>query len=85
MMYQKAVLFHDRGTANQIRGISDVGKVKALGRAVKGYDDLIWNGMRQVLVYKGLREKFRQNEELKARLPATRPAILAEKLEGVIG
>lgn len=85
MMYQKAVLFNDRGTANQIRGTSDVGKVKVLGRAVKRYDDLIWNGMRQVLVYKGLREKFRQNEELQARLPATCPAILAEKLEGVIG
>ncbi len=78
MMYQKAVLFNDWSTANQIRGTSDVGKIKALGRAVKGYDDLIWNGMRQVIVYKGLREKFRQNEELKARLLATRPNVLAE-------
>ena len=78
MMYQKAVLFDDKHTAQQILNTSDVGKIKALGRAVKGYDDVIWNGLRQVIVYKGLREKFRQNEELKTMLLATRDSILAE-------
>lgn len=68
MMYQKAVLFDDKHTAQQILKTSDVGKIKALGRAVKGYDDVIWNGLRQVIVYKGLREKFRQNEEIKTIL-----------------
>lgn len=78
MMYQKAMLFHDRDTAQQILETSDVGKIKALGRSVKDYDDLLWNGMRQIIVYKGLLAKFRQNEELKERLLATRPNILAE-------
>lgn len=78
MMYQKAILFNDWSAAQKIRAISDVGKIKALGRAVKGYDDQVWNGMRQVIVYKGLLEKFRQNEELKMKLLATRPNILAE-------
>ena len=78
MMYQKAILFDDWSTAQKIRAISDVGKIKALGRAVKDYDDQVWNGMRQVIVYKGLLEKFRQNEELKTKLLATRPNILAE-------
>lgn len=78
MMHQKAVLFDDKHTAQQILKTSDVGKIKALGRAVKGYDDVIWNGLRQVIVYKGLREKFRQNEEIKTMLLATRDSILAE-------
>lgn len=78
MMYQKAALFDDKHTAQQILETSDVGKIKALGRAVKGYDDVIWNGLRQIIVYRGLREKFRQNEELKAMLLATRDSILAE-------
>ncbi|MDE7046125.1 MAG: NADAR family protein [Acetatifactor sp.] len=78
MMYQKAVLFHDEASAQEIRAISDVGKIKALGRGVKGYDDLTWNGMRQVIVYKCLLEKFLRNETLKTGLLATGQNILAE-------
>ncbi len=78
MMYQKAVLFNDREVAQQILETSDVGKIKALGRSVKGYDDLLWNGLRQIIVYKGLTEKFRQNEALKEKLLATGSGILAE-------
>lgn len=78
MMYQKAVLFHDEASAQKILAISDVGKIKALGRGVKGYDDLVWNGMRQVIVYQGLLEKFLQNEALKGKLLATGHDLLAE-------
>ncbi|MCM1541925.1 MAG: NADAR family protein [Blautia sp.] len=78
MMHQKAVLFHDEEIGGQILDTSDVGKIKALGRSVRGYDDLLWNGMRQILIYKGLMEKFRQNEELKKALLATGQSILAE-------
>lgn len=78
MMYQKAMLFNDIGIANQIRNISDVGKIKDLGRRVKNYDDVIWNGVRQIIVYQGLLEKFRQNEELRDKLLATKNDILAE-------
>ncbi|MDE6926474.1 MAG: NADAR family protein [Acetatifactor sp.] len=72
------MLFHDEASAQEIRAISDVGKIKALGRGVQGYDDLTWNGMRQVIVYKGLLEKFLQNETLKTGLLATGQNILAE-------
>ena len=34
--------------------------------------------MRQIIVYQGLLEKFRQSEELKQKLLATRQDILAE-------
>ena len=78
MMYQKAVLFCDDKIAKQIRNTSDVGKIKALGRAVKNYDDVLWNGMRQIVVYEGLLEKFRQNSELQEKLLATGKSLLAE-------
>lgn len=78
MMHQKALLFGDTDIAKQILGTSEVGKIKALGRSVRNYQDTIWNGMRQVIVYQGLLAKFWQNEALKAELLATQGAILAE-------
>lgn len=78
MMYQKAVTFGDEKIARQIRNTSDVGKIKALGRAVVNYEDIIWNGLRQIIVYEGLMEKFRQNRELREMLLATGESILAE-------
>ena len=78
MMYQKAVLFGDDDIARQILGTSDFGKIKALGRMVEGYDDRIWNGLRQLTVTRGLFGKFSQNEDLKKELLATGDSILAE-------
>ncbi len=78
MMHQKALLFNDKDVAKEILDTSNVGKIKALGRSVKNYDDIIWNGMRQIIVYQGLLEKFRQNDELKQKLLATQNNILAE-------
>ena len=78
MMYQKAVLFGDDEIAQQIMETTNVGKIKALGRSVRNYDDVVWNGMRQVIVYEGLLEKFRQNDKLKELLLATGQDILAE-------
>ena len=56
MMYQKAIYFEDENIAVQILNTSNVGKIKALGRSVSNYNDSIWNGMRQVIVYNGLIE-----------------------------
>ena len=78
MMYQKALLFDDREIAGQILDTTNVGKIKALGRSVKNYEDMIWNGMRQLIVYQGLFEKFQQNIELREKLLATQDHILAE-------
>lgn len=78
MMYQKAALFGDMEIGEQILGTTDVGKIKALGRSVRNYEDVIWNGMRQLIVYQGLLEKFRQNTGLKERLLDTQKRILAE-------
>lgn len=78
MMYRKAGLFGDRTIANEILETDDVAKIKMLGRSVCNYDDIIWDGMRQAIVYSGLLEKFKQNEELKKRLLETENAILVE-------
>lgn len=78
MMYRKAVLFGDTAIAQEIMSTDNVGKIKALGRSVQDYDDIIWNGMRQIIVYEGLLEKFRQNYALKSKLLATQNHILAE-------
>ena len=78
MMYGKAVCFGDREISEKILQTDNVGKIKALGREVKNYNDTVWNGLRQVVVYDGLLEKFRQNDELKEKLLATNQDILAE-------
>lgn len=78
MMYKKAILFQDADVAKKILNTQDVGKIKALGRQVKNYDDVVWNGRRQLIIYEGLLEKFRQNQDLRERLLETGDAILAE-------
>ena len=78
MMYQKAICFGDEAVAKNILSTDDASQIKALGRQVKNYDEHIWNGIRQIVVYKGLLAKFSQNKDLKDRLKSTGEAILAE-------
>ena len=78
MMYKKAVLFEDADIAAQIMDTDDVVTIKKFGRRVSGYNDSVWNGMRQVIIYKGLIEKFRQNKDLLKALLDTGNNILAE-------
>ena len=78
MMYKKAELFQDMEICSQILETSNIGKIKVLGRSVKKYDDTVWSGVRQIIVYEGLLEKFSQNQEFKQRLLETGPNILAE-------
>lgn len=78
MMYRKAVCFGDDKVAAQILATEDVAEIKALGRLVSGYDENLWNGVRQIVVYEGLLAKFSQNSELMEQLKATGSAVLAE-------
>ena len=64
--------------ADEILKVKDSAAVKALGRSVKNYEESIWNGRRQIIVYRGLIEKFQQNQGIKDALLATGDAILAE-------
>uniref|UniRef100_UPI00262E60D4 NADAR family protein n=1 Tax=uncultured Anaerovibrio sp. TaxID=361586 RepID=UPI00262E60D4 len=78
MMYRKAICFHDGEIASKILASDDVAEIKNLGRQVSGYDDCVWSGIRQIVVYEGLLAKFSQNKDLNDRLLGTGEAILAE-------
>lgn len=78
MMWSKAMVFQDGETAGAILRATAPGEIKALGRSVKNYNETVWNGLRQIVVYEGLLEKFRQNRELLSKLVKTGDAILAE-------
>ena len=78
MMYRKAVCFGDDKVAAQILVTEDVAEVKTLGRLVSGYDESLWNGVRQIVVYEGLLAKFSQNSELGGQLKKTGNTVLAE-------
>ena len=78
MMYRKAVCFGDDKVAAQILVTEDVAEIKTLGRLVSGYDESLWNGVRQIVVYEGLLAKFSQNSELGEQLKKTGNTVLAE-------
>ncbi len=78
MMYRKAALFHDDQAMNDILATDDPEAIKSLGRDVRNYDDAVWSGQRQIIVYRGLQAKFEQNTALRENLLATGDAILAE-------
>ena len=78
MMYKKAVCFGDKETAAQILATNNTAEIKALGRLVANYNDHMWNGVRQIIVFKGLVAKFSQNNDLKQQLKATGTSLLAE-------
>ncbi|MGN0140836.1 MAG: NADAR family protein [Roseburia sp.] len=78
MMYEKAITFGDFEVAEKVLEIQNVAAIKQYGRQVAHYNDVIWNGIRQLVVYKGLLAKFTQNEELWEKLKKTGSAILAE-------
>ncbi len=78
MMYYKSMVFCDELTADKILYTDNVAEIKSLGRMVSNYDDNYWNGVRQIIVYNGLLEKFSQNKNLKKLLKSTEDAVLAE-------
>lgn len=78
MMHQKALAFGDTAAAEAVLNTQDVGEIKAIGRAVSNYNETVWNGLRQVLMYKGLLAKFQQNYSLRAQLLDTGDELLVE-------
>jgi len=78
IMYQKCLIFGDANSANQILSTDDTAKQQKIGRNAKGYIGNVWAGMRQMVVFRGLMEKFRQNEDLKQKLIDTGDAWLVE-------
>ncbi len=75
---KKQVTVEDFNIAEKILETQNPGAIKQYGRQVADYNDIIWNGIRQIVVYKGLSAKFSQNEKLRENLKKTGSAILAE-------
>lgn len=78
MMFRKAVLFGDDACAERIVRASSPSAAKALGRAVQGFEESVWEAHRTDIVVQGSYEKFAQSAELKAFLLATGNQVLVE-------
>lgn len=78
MMYRKAMCFCDEKAAQKIRAANNPAEIKELGRQVLNYDERVWAGVRQIIVYEGLLAEFSQNEDLCDKLKITGKTVLAE-------
>lgn len=78
MMHQKALLFNDKETADEIMQTSNPRIQKKLGRAVKGYNQSIWDEQKYEIVKKGCYAKFTQDVILKKKITDDRGKILVE-------
>ncbi|MFO0618886.1 MAG: NADAR family protein [Polyangiaceae bacterium] len=78
MMHGKATLFGDDDAARAILGSTDPAEVKAMGRAVRNYDDARWEAARFAVVVEGNTAKFSQDPRLRAFLLETKDAVLVE-------
>lgn len=78
MMAEKARLFGDEETFEEIIKAPSPGAAKALGRKVRGFDNDLWCAERFQIVVRGNTAKFSQNEELGEYLLGTKKRVLVE-------
>lgn len=78
MMAQKALLFNDLESYQKIINAKSPAEAKTLGRAVKNFNEEVWNTHRFDIVVNGNLAKFTQNEALKNYLINTGKRILVE-------
>jgi ribA/ribD-fused uncharacterized protein len=78
MMFRKATLFGDQGSADKILAAPNPGAAKALGRGVRGFVQAVWDEQNLPIVAAGNEAKFGQNPELKTFLLATGTRVLVE-------
>ena len=78
MMVGKARLFGDEGMVSRIIEAQSPGEAKALGRAIRGYDENLWAARRYDVVVEGNIAKFGQHPDLLSYLAATAGRVLVE-------
>lgn len=78
MMAEKAALFGDQEMRHKILNAQTPAGAKALGRRVRGFDEVIWCQTRFATVVRANKAKFSQNENLRRYLIGTGSRILAE-------
>lgn len=73
LMYQKCLLF-DPTNMDMLRKIMQTNNpvhIKALGRQIKNFNEIIWQRNRENIMHKGLLLKFSQNPDIKKILLQT--------------
>lgn len=78
MMAEKARIFGDDAARDRIVACAHPAEAKALGRAVRGFDDATWASQRFEIVVSGSVAKFSQHPALRAYLLATGDKVLVE-------
>lgn len=78
IMYQKCILFDDMASAVAVLETHDPAEQQAIGQNASGFVGTVWNGMKQIIAFRGLMAKFLQNENLKNQLLSTGNAYLVE-------
>lgn len=78
MMAFKAKLFGDGETRKEIMACKDPKQIKALGRKVKGFDQVVWDQFKYSIVLNGNWCKFFQNQDLREFLLSTGDSVLVE-------
>ena len=78
MMWRKAILFHDPGTAERILAADHPRVARDLGRRVKNFDQATWEANRSRIVVDGNALKFAQHAELTTFLLGTGDRVLVE-------
>lgn len=78
MMFCKAAYFHDEAMEGMIMSSRDPKEQKAFGKMVKGWDEVLWEQVRDRAVWQGNWFKFTCNAEFKKTVLATDTKTLVE-------
>ncbi len=86
--YQKALTFKDEYRCKKILEATDSNEIIEIAKNITNYDDKIWNGRKQIVLYLGNLAKFLQNEQLKEQLLQTGDNMIAlcnktDKINGI--
>lgn len=78
MMYMKARVMGDDASASLILNARQPAEQKRLGRTVKNFDPILWDKVKQDIVYLGNLLKFTQNPNLKEYILGTGDKLIVE-------
>lgn len=78
MMWLKATFFGDTGMADRIYWLQEPKGVRDLGRMVAGYNQAVWEEVREAVMYETVYAKFSQIDHMRASLLMTGEKILVE-------
>lgn len=78
MMVSKALIFYDQVSAEAILKEKQPSSQKSLGRAIKNFNEKIWDENKLNVVFLGNYLKFNSSDELKEILLSTGDALLVE-------